>query len=608
MYGMLLESIQHFVQEEYGEDVWSKVLEESGFRNAVFTTHQVYPDRLIPCLAQACSKHSLQTNDDFLCFFGRCFVRFFTHYGYDTLIRASGRYFRDFLNGIDNLHHQIRFSYPKMQSPSFYVEREDVGGARLHYRSKRCGFGYYVIGQLIQIAQEFYGLELEATILTDEEDASGSSGCHLIYDLRFDNTPYQNAQAARRNMIEHTDLGSVSCVYLFQLFPFSIAFDRTMTIREVGEKSRELFGGEEMVGLPVETFFLMHRPRVPFTWDKIFILQKVVIELECLNSRFTKHPICDRRNSASTRNLLLKGQMRLIEDWDAIIYLCVPLLSNLQEMQEVGLYLTDLCLHDSSREIVLAGWQHGARLEISYEKQEERSKKLEENLKKRDEWKQKGDDLLYSMIPKAVALRLRNGEDAIETCESFDNVTVLFGEIVEFSELCTRLTAMEAVSCINEVFSLFDKVTDSYNVFKVETVGQVYMLVSGAPERRPDHAENVARAALDMMAQVNGMTTSDGEKIMVRIGMHSGPVAAGIVGLKMPRYCLFGDTVNTAARMQSHGESGKIHISEPSNKLLTGHGFSTVTRGPMKIKGKGEMNTFWLLGFKKEENKCQGGT
>ncbi|GFY30071.1 soluble guanylate cyclase 89Db [Trichonephila clavipes] len=100
----------------------------------------------------------------------------------------------------------------------------------------------------------------------------------------------------------------------------------------------------------------------------IYILQKVVVELECLNSHFAKHTICDRRNSASTRNLLLKGQMRLIEEWDAIIYLCVPLLSNLQEMQEVGLYLTDLCLHDSSREIVLAGWQHGARLEISYEK------------------------------------------------------------------------------------------------------------------------------------------------------------------------------------------------------------------------------------------------
>lgn len=189
MYGMLLESIQHYVQTEYGEEVWNKALEDSEFKNAVFTTHQVYPDRLIPKLAASCCKHTVHneghlTKDDFLSFFGRCFVKYFSHYGYDTLIRASGRHFRDFLNGIDNLHHQIRFSYPKMQSPSFYVEEEDIGGAKLHYRSKRSGFGYYVIGQLVQIAKTFYDLDLEVTILKDEEDDNGSPGCHLIYDLR----------------------------------------------------------------------------------------------------------------------------------------------------------------------------------------------------------------------------------------------------------------------------------------------------------------------------------------------------------------------------------------------------------------------------------------
>ncbi|GIY96952.1 soluble guanylate cyclase 89Db [Caerostris extrusa] len=334
-----------------------------------------------------------------------------------------------------------------MQSPSFYVESEDIGGARLHYRSKRTGFGYYVIGQLIQIAQQFYGLDLQVTILNDKDNGNGSSECHLIYDLRFDNTPYMKAQKARRNMIEHTDLTPVSCVYLFQLFPFHRLrpnhdhpggrgevqgavrgrgdgrAERRDLLPHAQAKGGLHLGQRAINGL--NTAFLSdyfcystrldQKPSPVFS--SIYILQKVVVELECLNSHFTKHPICDRRNSASTRNLLLKGQMRLIEEWDAIIYLCVPLLSNLQEMQEVGLYLTDLCLHDSSREIVLAGWQHGARLEISYEKVRERSRKLEQNLKKADEWKQKGDDLLYSMIPKAVALRLRNGEDAIETCE-----------------------------------------------------------------------------------------------------------------------------------------------------------------------------------------------
>lgn len=188
MYGMLLESIQHFVRAEYGEEMWNKSLEDAGYKNAVFTTHQVYPDRLILYLAEACCRNTFQNpekSDEFLCFFGRCFVRFFSHYGYDTLIQASGRYFRDFLHGIDNLHHQIRFSYPKMQSPSFYVEKEDIGGALLHYRSKRSGFGFYVIGQLVQIARTFYGLDLKVTILQSESNSKDATGCHMIYDLRY---------------------------------------------------------------------------------------------------------------------------------------------------------------------------------------------------------------------------------------------------------------------------------------------------------------------------------------------------------------------------------------------------------------------------------------
>lgn len=135
MYGMLLESVQHYVRSEMGEEVWSMVLEEVGCKNAVFTTRQIYPECLMPKLATACTRNCDSRGDeDYLYFFGQCFVLFFSHYGYDTLIRATGRYFRDFLHGIDNLHHQIRFSYPKMRSPSFYIEVEDAEGCVLHYR------------------------------------------------------------------------------------------------------------------------------------------------------------------------------------------------------------------------------------------------------------------------------------------------------------------------------------------------------------------------------------------------------------------------------------------------------------------------------------------
>ncbi|KAK8757352.1 hypothetical protein V5799_005015, partial [Amblyomma americanum] len=228
--------------------------------------------------------------------------------------------------------------------------------------------------------------------------------------------------------------------------------------------------------------------------------------------------------------------------------------------------------------------------------QERKSRTLEENLVRLDAWRQRSDELLYSMIPKSVADRLRRGAHPVDTCETFDSVTVLFSELVNFPVACRHLSPMQVVSWVNATFSLFDLITDRYQVFKVETVGQVYMLVSGAPERREDHAEQVSAAALEMLFAFQGKRQPfDEQGTFLRIGVHSGPVAAGVVGLKTLRYCLFGDTVNTAARMQTHGENGRIHISDSCQRLIRKKGFVTEPRGKIEVKGKGKMRTHWLL-------------
>ncbi len=190
MYGMLLESIQHFIRTQYGEEAWLQILEQAGVKNLIFTTHRRYRDTLIVELADACS-HVLKdkSKDDFMCFFGRCFVQFFTHYGYDTILRVSGRYYRDFLHGIDNLHETMRFSFPKMLSPSFYVAAEDMHGCTLHYRSRRVGYTYYVMGQLKQCAKKFYDLDVQVDI---KEEEITEKGCHVVYRLNFENSSYKS--------------------------------------------------------------------------------------------------------------------------------------------------------------------------------------------------------------------------------------------------------------------------------------------------------------------------------------------------------------------------------------------------------------------------------
>ncbi|KAK8726750.1 hypothetical protein OTU49_010038, partial [Cherax quadricarinatus] len=292
----------------------------------------------------------------------------------------------------------------------------------------------------------------------------------------------------------------------------------------------------------------------------------------------------------SIRGLLLKGQMYIVKESNIALFLCMPLLNNLVEMREMGLYLNDLSMHNMSREMVLKGWEHCSRVEIMYNRAEEYSSRLEDAHRKLEETKAWRDDLLYSMLPRQVADFLRQGNDPYATCQTLDEVSVLFAEVV-LSRECESMGAMDVMKTISEMYQLLDRTTDQYSVFKVETVGGVYMVVGGAPEYRPDHCAQVAALALHMLREVTSTTPHTHN---LRIGIHIGPVAAGVVGLKLPRYCLFGDTVNTASRMQTNSKVGRVHVSERCAQQLQKFGFTTTFREKLQIKGKGEMNTYWL--------------
>ncbi|MEQ2304412.1 Heat-stable enterotoxin receptor [Ameca splendens] len=160
---------------------------------------------------------------------------------------------------------------------------------------------------------------------------------------------------------------------------------------------------------------------------------------------------------------------------------------------------------------------------------------------------------------------------------------------------------MEVVDMLNEIYKNFDSILDHHDVYKVETIGDAYMVASGLPKRNGNrHAVDIAHMALDILSFVGTFKLQHlpGIPLWIRIGMHSGPCAAGVVGNKMPRYCLFGDTVNTASRMESTGLPLRIHVSQPTIKILqrTDCKFEFEKRGETYLKGKGKVMTYWLTG------------
>nr|CDJ89511.1 Adenylyl cyclase class-3 4 guanylyl cyclase domain containing protein [Haemonchus contortus] len=225
---------------------------------------------------------------------------------------------------------------------------------------------------------------------------------------------------------------------------------------------------------------------------------------------------------------------------------------------------------------------------------------VEERTKQLHEEKKKADILLGRMLPRQVADRLKLGQ-AVEP-ESFDSVTVFFSDVVKFTQLAAKCTAFQVVNLLNDLYNGFDSIIEEHSVYKVESIGDGYLCVSGLPVRNGSaHIKEIAELSLSFMKFVDEFRIAalPKEKVQLRIGLNSGPCVAGVVGLSMPRYCLFGDTVNTSSRMESNGKPGHIHMSKEAHELLVKEyhaNYETQSRGEVIIKGKGVMETFWLIG------------
>jgi len=207
--------------------------------------------------------------------------------------------------------------------------------------------------------------------------------------------------------------------------------------------------------------------------------------------------------------------------------------------------------------------------------------------------KEKSEELLLNILPDLIADRLKQTPGSI--ADGFERATILFADITDFTGLSSQISPGELVNLLNQIFSAFDRLTDKYKLEKIKTIGDAYMVVGGIPTPRPDHAEAIADLALEMQRVVRELRRQLDRGFNIRIGINTGPVVAGVIGLKKFTYDLWGDAVNVASRMESQGEAGKIQVGELTYELLRDR-YVLEKRGVVPIKGKGNMTTYWLIG------------
>jgi len=218
---------------------------------------------------------------------------------------------------------------------------------------------------------------------------------------------------------------------------------------------------------------------------------------------------------------------------------------------------------------------------------------LQYAVRARDDAYERSESLLLNVLPRTIAERLKRERGVI--AESHPEVTVLFADVVSFTPFTERTEPERVVGVLDEIFTAFDALVERHGLEKIKTIGDAYMVAAGLPEPRDDHARVMARMALDMLDAFEGAGGQLGEGHAIRIGMDSGPVIAGVIGSHKFAYDLWGDTVNTASRMESHGIPGRIQVTEAAYRRLRGE-FAFEERGEIEVKGKGRLAAYLLLG------------
>ncbi|CAL1528281.1 unnamed protein product [Lymnaea stagnalis] len=489
---------------------------------------------------------------------------------YGKALRMLGSNLLEFFSNIDGLQDQVK-SYTRFQGqqpPSFRCDWKE-NQFTLHYYSLRHAILSFVAGTVQSVSKLLFNTELEVEISSNRDPLAPHHVFYIstAYDSNENNCNHLCPDHVK--MSTNPQDSRIGVQTFCASFPFHLVFDTNLNITQLGVSLAKMIAPEVAAkGRLLPTYFDILKPSVKFSFSSI---------LSRLNSSFVvRTKGLSKDNHRLSDSLELKGQMIFLQETDSILFLGSPSVEKLDELIGKGIYISDIPIHDATRDVILVGEQTKAQDGLK-KRMEQLKKSIEAASKAVDVEKQKNVDLLLEIFPPSIAQKLWRGEE-VEPM-TVDDVTMLFSDIVGFTAICSTATPMQVVDMLNSLYTHFDQFCVDIDVYKIETIGDAYCVAGGLHRVSKYHAQQIAWMALKMMAAAENEKSHDGAVIKMRIGIHTGRVLAGVVGRKMPRYCLFGNNVTLANKFESGSEPLRIHISPTTYELIRNTpGFSFTPR------------------------------
>uniref|UniRef100_A0A0N4ZD30 guanylate cyclase n=1 Tax=Parastrongyloides trichosuri TaxID=131310 RepID=A0A0N4ZD30_PARTI len=609
MFGWVHESFRQLVHRKYGREIWLKILAIAKFEEGTECdiSHYYKDDdtmRIVNAMANVIGIPIEEVWEAY----GGFLIQFTMETGWDELLKALASNLEGFLDSLDSLHYFIDHVVyrTKLKGPSFRCETSKDGSLLLHYYSKRSGLYPIVKGVVREVARRIFDTEVVMKVQERKQEHMETYITeHVIFSVTMiENEGSNNTGKSLSSKTLRSDAFTLpTSGYKLTIkdfttaFPHHLCFNKELILQHVGSYLlTNLSSFRAGVTSLTDITELVH-PELPLSFESLIAFKNSLFVFKIKNKGLI--------NQDDTTTVELKGSMVHLENTDYILYLCSLSVTTVREMVVNNLFLSDMQKHDGTRDLIMLNQSRMSQVELN-RKLEETTKSLKRMAMDLEIETQRTDELLCQLMPATVAEGLRQGK-TIEACE-FIEATCLFTDIVTFTNICALCSPYDVVNLLNDMYLRFDRLVTLHDVYKVETIGDAYVIVGGVPNICVNHAERVLNCSIGMLMEcravmsplnknMNASKSMREDSIKIRVGIHTGGVVAGVVGSKMPKYCLFGDAVNTASKMESNGVPLRIHVSESSKEsaLKTNPLFEFETRGIVDIKGKGEMLTHFLL-------------